>query len=259
MDRLHRYIGETKFGVKPEVAPEESTPTAQPESSTNVTPEDTGSTTVTPEEKVTTPNVEETTIPEEPTVASDTFGGFDTGKTYTREEIEPFVRDMIANRVEDSDAKRKFYKSNKEVIDNIVKDVHKEKKSKESENEILDVKDEVPTEPKKTGDYIQDEILNVDLEALPDDTEGLAKLREIATKKVGTKDDEVRKKVDAKQKEAKELLAKRIDSIVNDGSISLCCIDWKNDIGVQTSLFCTIYFYHQHNQVRNINTLYLAI
>jgi len=202
MDRLHRYIGETKFGIKPE---ESTTSTVQPESGTTVTPGDTGSTTVTPEEEVTITDVEETTVPEETTITTnDTFGGFDTGKTYTREEIEPFVRDMITNRVEDSDAKRKFYKSNKEVIDNIVKDVHKEK-----------------TTQKKTGDYIQDEILNVDLEALSDDAEGLAKLREIATKNVGTKDDEIRKLVDAKQKEAKELLTKRIDAIVNDGSISL--------------------------------------
>lgn len=247
MDRLHRYIGETKFGVKSE----ESTSTVQPERGTTVTPKDTVSTTVTPEKEAAV--TEEATVAVEPTtdvsdkatstVSSDTFGGFDTGKIYTREEIEPFVRDMIANKVEDSDAKRKFYKNNKEVIDSIVKDVHKEKKSKEPEDEILGMKDEtfdeyekvkdfnqdeilgmkdeVPTEPKKTGDYIQDDILNVDLEALPDDAEGLAKLREIATKKVGTKNDEVRKQVDTKQKEAKELLAKRIDSIVNDGSISL--------------------------------------
>lgn len=203
MDRLHRYIGETKFGVKPK----ESTSTVEPESGTNITPEDIESTTVTPEEDTTAVEVDETTTaaPEEsiPTTEG-MFGGFDTGKTYTREEIEPFVRDMIANKVEDSDAKRKFYRSNKEVIDSIVKDVHKEKAA-----------------PKKTGDYVQDEILNVDLEALTDDAEGLAKLREIATKKIGTKDDEVRKQVDAKQKEAKELLAKRIDAIVTDGSISL--------------------------------------
>lgn len=209
MDRLHRYIGETKFGIKPEVTPKEDTSTVQPKSDIDITPNNNEPTTVTPEEEVITPKVEETVVPEESTptteeAVSDMFEGFDTGKTYTREEIEPFVRDLITNKVEDSEAKRKFYKSNKEVIDNIVKDVHKEK-----------------TTQKKTGDYIQDEILNVDLEALQDDAEGLVKLREIATKNVGTKDDEVRKQVDAKQKKAKELLKKRIDAIVNDGSISL--------------------------------------
>lgn len=209
MDRLHRYIGETKFGIKPEG----DTSTAQAKNDRDTTPSDTESTTVVPEEGVTT-KVDETVVPEEstPTTVNNMFEEFDSTKTYTREELEPFIRDMLTGKrqVENSDAKKQFYNNNKEVIDAIIKDLYDERK-KEEEKEV----------PKKTGDYVQDEILNVDLEALSDDAEGLAKLREIATKNVGTKNDEVRKQVDAKQKEAKELLAKRIDAIVNDGSISL--------------------------------------
>ena len=209
MDRLHRYIGETKFGIKPEG----DTSTAQAKNDRDTTPSDTESTTVVPEEGVTT-KVDETVVPEEstPTTVNNMFEEFDSTKTYTREELEPFIRDILTGKrqVENSDAKKQFYNNNKEVIDAIIKDLYDERK-KEEEKEV----------PKKTGDYVQDEILNVDLEALSDDAEGLAKLREIATKNVGTKNDEVRKQVDAKQKEAKELLAKRIDAIVNDGSISL--------------------------------------